>query len=248
MHRSFILTIIRAVIDSFIHRFSSNRWPITIHAQRSVTNMVIETTEVWSDVDRLFTISIIDPKSNPIASNTEIYQTILGSSADFLDIWKFWTMLNNRSFDFTCIHFHKDMMFSNYTNTCPNQSFQHSYVIDTTINSSHILEEISTRTYKTRYALNTWGVRYEQIFPAGFNKTANANMHLLSQQANQSLNLLKMKDVTNIQVCEHLHKTLCPSTLNILFSRLLSHIRTIFFHVIKRSNNTICLFCNITPF
>lgn len=43
-------TIRRAVMDSFIQRVSSSRWPITIHALRRVTNTVMATTEAWSDV------------------------------------------------------------------------------------------------------------------------------------------------------------------------------------------------------
>ena len=46
-----ILTIIKAVMDSFIHRFSSRRWPRTIQAQRSATKRLSETTEAWSEVD-----------------------------------------------------------------------------------------------------------------------------------------------------------------------------------------------------
>lgn len=38
-------------MDSFIHRFSSNRCPITIHAQRRATKRFMDTTELWSDVD-----------------------------------------------------------------------------------------------------------------------------------------------------------------------------------------------------
>lgn len=44
------LTIARAVMDSFIHRFSSSKWPIMMQAQRSATKRLIEATEVWSEV------------------------------------------------------------------------------------------------------------------------------------------------------------------------------------------------------
>jgi hypothetical protein len=44
-----ILTTASAVMDSFIHRCSSSKWPITIHAQSSATNRFIGTTELWSD-------------------------------------------------------------------------------------------------------------------------------------------------------------------------------------------------------
>lgn len=39
----------RAVIDSFIQRLSSRRWPITIQAHNSATNRFIDTTDEWSD-------------------------------------------------------------------------------------------------------------------------------------------------------------------------------------------------------
>ncbi len=42
------LTSIRAVIDSFIHRFSSNKCPNTMQAHRSVTNRQMAITCVWS--------------------------------------------------------------------------------------------------------------------------------------------------------------------------------------------------------
>lgn len=38
----------RAVMDSLIHLFSSNKWPITMQPQRRATNKFKETTEVWS--------------------------------------------------------------------------------------------------------------------------------------------------------------------------------------------------------
>lgn len=40
-------------MDSFIHRLSSNRWPITIQAQRRATNKLMEATEAWSEVDTI---------------------------------------------------------------------------------------------------------------------------------------------------------------------------------------------------
>lgn len=39
------LTMARAVMDSFIHLYSSNKWPTTIQAQRSATNRFMDTTE-----------------------------------------------------------------------------------------------------------------------------------------------------------------------------------------------------------
>jgi hypothetical protein len=42
------LTSTRAVIDSFIHRFSSNKCPNTMQAHRSVTNRQMAITCVWS--------------------------------------------------------------------------------------------------------------------------------------------------------------------------------------------------------
>lgn len=48
--KEFELTTIRAVMDSFIQRFSSSRWPMTMQAHSRVTKRLMETTEAWSDV------------------------------------------------------------------------------------------------------------------------------------------------------------------------------------------------------
>ncbi len=58
------LTIASAVMDSFIQRFSSNKWPITMQAQRSATKRFMETTELWSEV---VTIAKKPPVSTAIA-------------------------------------------------------------------------------------------------------------------------------------------------------------------------------------
>jgi len=63
-----ILTIIRAVIDSFIHRFSSRRWPMTIQAQRRATNKFMETTEAWSEVDTICNFETTELISKTILS------------------------------------------------------------------------------------------------------------------------------------------------------------------------------------
>lgn len=55
-----------AVIDSFIHRLSSNRWPTTIQAHNNATKMFIETTEVWSDVAKCPIFVTISPISKSI--------------------------------------------------------------------------------------------------------------------------------------------------------------------------------------
>ncbi|MFS7928568.1 hypothetical protein Hanom_Chr04g00322311 [Helianthus anomalus] len=70
-HRDFTLTITSAVIDSFIQRFSSNRCPITIQAQRRATNKFIETTEEYSEVASVVPpiFPTKNPKSNPILAN-----------------------------------------------------------------------------------------------------------------------------------------------------------------------------------
>lgn len=52
-------------MDSFIQRFSSNRWPITIQKQRSATNKVTDTTDAWSEVDKLSIFVNTNPRSNP---------------------------------------------------------------------------------------------------------------------------------------------------------------------------------------
>lgn len=44
-------------MDSFIHRFSSSKWPMIMQAQRSTTNRLIETTEAWSWVDNVLSDS-----------------------------------------------------------------------------------------------------------------------------------------------------------------------------------------------
>lgn len=66
-----ILTMNRAVIDSFIHRLSSKRWPITIQAQRRATNRFILTMEAYSEVLSVvvFIFPTNDPKSAPIVAN-----------------------------------------------------------------------------------------------------------------------------------------------------------------------------------
>lgn len=45
--------MIRAVIDSFIHRVSSSKWPSTMQAQSRATNKFIDTTDAWSDSNRV---------------------------------------------------------------------------------------------------------------------------------------------------------------------------------------------------
>lgn len=59
-----------AVMDSFIHRFSSSKWPITIHPQSSATNRLIDTTDVWSDAERTPILISTDPKSISMALPT----------------------------------------------------------------------------------------------------------------------------------------------------------------------------------
>lgn len=54
----------RAVMDSFIHRLSSNKWPSKIQAQRRATNRFIDTTEVWSEVISIST----DPSESELTS------------------------------------------------------------------------------------------------------------------------------------------------------------------------------------
>lgn len=56
------LTMINAVIDSFIQRFSSSKWPITIQAHRSATNKFIDTTDLWSDdsIDNDLSIKLLN--------------------------------------------------------------------------------------------------------------------------------------------------------------------------------------------
>lgn len=69
------LTIARAVMDSLIQRFSSNKWPITIQAQRSATNKFTDTTEAWSDVNKLcWNFAITTPTSDtPIILLLSLY-------------------------------------------------------------------------------------------------------------------------------------------------------------------------------
>lgn len=67
------LTMARAVMDSFIHRLSSNKWPSKIQAQRRATNRFIDTTEVWSEV-----ISISTDLSESELTSTAI---VLGTGA-----------------------------------------------------------------------------------------------------------------------------------------------------------------------
>lgn len=49
LNHTSLLTRRRAVIDSFIHRFSSRRCPSTMHAHRRNTKRQIETTCMWSE-------------------------------------------------------------------------------------------------------------------------------------------------------------------------------------------------------
>lgn len=60
------LTINKAVMDSFIHRFSSKRWPSTIQAQRSATKRLSETTEAWSEVDNEGILDTKESKNDAI--------------------------------------------------------------------------------------------------------------------------------------------------------------------------------------
>lgn len=53
----------RAVMDSLIHRFSSNRWPMTMQPQRRATNKFKETTEVWSATNSIPKSTIDEPDS-----------------------------------------------------------------------------------------------------------------------------------------------------------------------------------------
>lgn len=71
-----MLTIIRAVIDSFIHRFSSSKWPITIQVQRRATNILMETTDAWSDVETIPSLTKMDPKPRPILPPTSLTQLL----------------------------------------------------------------------------------------------------------------------------------------------------------------------------
>lgn len=57
------LTITRAVMDSLIHRFSSNKWPTTIQPQRRATNKFKETTEEWSATNSIPKSTIDEPDS-----------------------------------------------------------------------------------------------------------------------------------------------------------------------------------------
>lgn len=45
--------MIRAVIDSFIHRVSSSKWPSTMQAQSRATNKFMDTTDAWSDPNKV---------------------------------------------------------------------------------------------------------------------------------------------------------------------------------------------------
>lgn len=67
------LTIASAVMDSFIHRLSSSKWPSKIQAQSSATNRFIDTTEVWSEVlNILFDSDAIELKSNAIVAEFKL--------------------------------------------------------------------------------------------------------------------------------------------------------------------------------
>lgn len=55
--------MIRAVIDSFIHRVSSSKWPSTMQAQSKATNKFMETTDAWSEAKRasVFSSIVLNP-------------------------------------------------------------------------------------------------------------------------------------------------------------------------------------------
>lgn len=44
-------------MDSLIHRFSSNKWPMMMQAHRRATKRFIETTEAWSEVMTVVSLS-----------------------------------------------------------------------------------------------------------------------------------------------------------------------------------------------
>lgn len=53
-------------MDSFIHRFSSSRWPSTMQPQRRVTKRLIETTDAWSDVETTPNLIRTEANSKPM--------------------------------------------------------------------------------------------------------------------------------------------------------------------------------------
>lgn len=57
------------MIDSFIHRVSSSKWPSTMQAQRRATNKFMETTDAWSDPNRVSDFSSIVFSPNPISES-----------------------------------------------------------------------------------------------------------------------------------------------------------------------------------
>jgi len=79
------LTIKRAVIDSFTHRFSSRRWPITIQAQRRATNRFMETTEAWSEVDSIWNLDTKEFNSIAIVSTSSKCNQIMIVNLEDLD-------------------------------------------------------------------------------------------------------------------------------------------------------------------
>lgn len=58
-------------MDSFIQRFSSRRWPITMQPQSSATKRLIDTTEVWSDVAAAIPSGATKSNTMPALPETE---------------------------------------------------------------------------------------------------------------------------------------------------------------------------------